>query len=151
MAVNDSTSEVQSPPEPIERNRSRKRIILILALAVSALVVAGGGYFLAKTGIQGPEPRKSTAEVAITLCAVDPADGMPKAGVTIANHSSERRDYVVDVEFSDGSGGQVSKGNTTVKSVAPGQSLMQKVPAASGLNGQDITCRLNNVDQAPSH
>ncbi|WP_157839154.1 FxLYD domain-containing protein [Streptomyces flavidovirens] len=108
-------------------------------------------------GEEAPTKRKDAAPAAddpkgdakVTGCVVEPVTTWPSADVTITNRSARSSNYIVAVEFVDGSGARVGEGMAAANSVAPGQKVKAKAQALSDTTGK-ITCKVLKVTRYAS-
>ncbi|MFF4143719.1 hypothetical protein ACFY0A_20390 [Streptomyces sp. NPDC001698] len=90
---------------------------------------------------------KPEDDVKIPKCSsTDNLAGFPQAELTIENHDSRSRSYMVQVEFVDGSGTRSSEGVAMVNNLAAGQKANQK---AGGLAKapDGLKCRITKVSR----
>lgn len=104
----------------------------------------GGVSTLSNNGSNPPQ-----ADVAVTSCTADQF-GYPKAGLRITNHSSGRSDYIISVNFLDGSGTKVAEGAALSSNIDPGQSAIESAGGLTSVKGA-LTCKVTNVNRFASH
>ncbi|PBC69660.1 hypothetical protein BX265_6998 [Streptomyces sp. TLI_235] len=114
------------------------------AAAVSAQSAGGGpsaGGVAAPATAGGAD---KTQDVEIAKCQADTTLHWPSAEVTITNHSSKSSNYLVQVEFLDGSGTRVAEGMAATNGLAPGQKSIQKAQGATAIKDK-LSCRVIDV------
>jgi hypothetical protein len=89
------------------------------------------------------------ADVAIESCTVD-AIGFPKAKLRITNHSSGRSDYMIQVNFLDGTGTKVAEGAAISNNIDAGQSAIETAGGLTEVKGA-LTCKVTDVNRFASH
>ncbi|WP_275462088.1 hypothetical protein [Streptomyces noursei] len=88
------------------------------------------------------------ADVKIDTCSVDGMTGWPSAKLTITNHSAGKANYIVNIEFLDGTT-RVGTAIAAENDVAPGQSAKATAQGLEKAPGK-ITCRVLNPGRYPS-
>lgn len=164
-----------TPPTPAPENLNRKQLKALAkasrpwylkkrfwALGVIAVIIIaiaagssgskgttttknnGGVSTLSNNGANPPQ-----ADVAVESCATD-AIGDPTAGLRITNHSSGRSDYIVSVNFLDGSGTKIAEGTAISNNIDPGQAAVESATGFTQAGGA-VTCKVTNVNRFASH
>ncbi|MFF9398559.1 FxLYD domain-containing protein [Streptomyces sp. NPDC014744] len=108
-----------------------------------------------KPGAEKPAEKKNdakadaAADVKLSKCEVDDLTKWPSVDVEIVNHGDVKSNYIVTVEFVDGSGTRVAEGMAAANNLAPGQKSTQK---AQGLGDSpaDTKCKVTDVTRYPS-
>lgn len=117
--------------------------MLIGPRAMTAAVVVTVG--LAVDSCSSEEEDVSAAgDVAVSVCATDPAGGSPASEGQITNHSSEDSSYAFSVSFIDIAGNKVSEGAVAVGRVPAGGQATWRTQGLTGAKGP-LTCRLSSV------
>ncbi len=122
----------------LSRHTSTALAAAVLAIIVSSLLA---GCTSSAT---------ASKDVTITACTADPSGGRPSADGTINNHSSKASTYIVNVNFYDSAGNQVSQGADTVGKVEAGATATFHLQGLTSAKGP-LTCKAGNVTrtQAP--
>ncbi|MGW1431216.1 FxLYD domain-containing protein [Streptomyces sp. NPDC002431] len=97
-----------------------------------------------KTADKGPE-----ADVRILKCEVNSATTWAAAEVEIVNHTSEKANYIVSVEFVNGAGDRLGEGMAATNNLAPGQKSVQTAQGLDKTSGK-VTCKVTDVSRYPS-
>ncbi|PBC80098.1 hypothetical protein BX265_5022 [Streptomyces sp. TLI_235] len=113
------------------------------AAAVPAQPAAGAPSAAAAAPAPAGDGDK-TKDVEITKCSADPTLHWPSAELKITNHSSKASNYMVQVEFLDGSGTRIGEGMAATSGLAPGQASIQKAQGATDAQGK-LSCRVIDV------
>ncbi|MFB7215008.1 FxLYD domain-containing protein [Streptomyces sp. NPDC056255] len=92
----------------------------------------------------GPE-----ADVKVTGCTVNSSTTWPAADVEIVNHSEEKSNYIVSVEFVNAAGDRLGEGMAATNNLAPGQKSVQKAQGLDATSGK-VTCKVTDVSRYPS-
>ncbi|NUS76689.1 MAG: hypothetical protein HOV70_10880 [Streptomyces sp.] len=92
----------------------------------------------------GPE-----GDVKITGCEVSSATGWPKADVLITNRSSKQSNYIVSVEFVDGTGKRLGEAFAATNNVAAGQEVEEDAQSLDKVEGK-VECRVTKVTRYAS-
>ncbi|MEU0631072.1 FxLYD domain-containing protein [Streptomyces sp. NPDC005989] len=92
----------------------------------------------------GPE-----ADVKVTGCTVNSSTTWPAADVEIVNHSEEKSNYIVSVEFVNSAGDRLGEGMAATNNLAPGQKSVQKAQGLDATSGK-VTCKVTDVSRYPS-
>jgi len=107
----------------------------------------GGVSTLSNNGKNPPQ-----ADVTLSSCSVDGLTNWPEAELRITNHSSERSDYMISINFLDSSGTKLADGTVISNNIEPGQSAVE---STSGLKswpkGAAISCSVTDVNRFASH
>ncbi|MEV7895298.1 FxLYD domain-containing protein [Streptomyces cyaneofuscatus] len=160
------------PPAP--KKSSAGKVVGFSCLGVVGLVVVlgvvgvalGGSDSGSDTGSDGvlevtatpskkaaaPEakaPAGAEGDVEITGCEVSDATGWPKADVLITNRSSKTSNYIVSVEFVDGSGKRLADAMAASNNVAAGQEVEEDAQALDKVAGK-VECRVTKVTRYAS-
>ncbi|MFD8667061.1 FxLYD domain-containing protein [Streptomyces microflavus] len=160
------------PPAP--KKSSAGKIVGFSCLGVVALVVVlgvvgvalGGSDSGSDTGSDGvlevtaapsekaaaPEakaPAGAEGDVKITGCEVSDATGWPKADVLITNRSSKTSNYIVSVEFVDGTGKRLGEAFAASNNVAAGQEVEEDAQSLDKVEGK-VSCRVTKVTRYAS-
>ncbi|MFI9625437.1 FxLYD domain-containing protein [Streptomyces sp. NPDC052042] len=91
----------------------------------------------------------AAADVKLSTCEVDELTKWPSVNVEIVNRGDVKSNYIVTVEFVDGSGTRVAEGMAAANNLAPGQKSMQKAQGL-GESPADTKCKVTNVTRYPS-
>lgn len=160
------------PPAP--KKSSAGKVIGFSCLGVVGLVVVlgvvgvalGGSDSGSDTGSDGvlevtaapskgaaaPEaaaPKGAEGDVKITGCEVNDSTGWPKADVLITNRSSKTSNYIVSVEFVDGSGKRLGDAMAASNNVAAGQEVEEDAQSLDKVTGK-VTCKVTEVTRYAS-
>ncbi|MEU0157952.1 FxLYD domain-containing protein [Streptomyces sp. NPDC006261] len=137
---------------------------LVVVLGVVGVALGGsdsggdtGGEVLEVTappskGAAAPEakaPAGAEGDVKITGCEVSDATGWPKADVLITNRSSKTSNYIVSVEFVDGSGKRLGDAMAASNNVAAGQEVEEDAQSLDKVSGK-VSCRVTKVTRYAS-
>lgn len=93
---------------------------------------------------KGPE-----GDVKITGCTVNSMTTWPDADVEIVNHSGEKANYIISVEFVNAEGTRFGEGMAATNNLAPGQKSVQKAQGLEKASGK-VTCKVTDVSRYPS-
>ncbi|ONI48648.1 MULTISPECIES: hypothetical protein [unclassified Streptomyces] len=160
------------PPAP--KKSSAGKVVGFSCLGVVGLVVVlgvvgvalGGSDSGSDTGSDGvlevtaPPSKKAAApeaaapagaegDVEITGCEVSDATGWPKADVLITNRSSKTSNYIVSVEFVDGSGKRLADAMAASNNVAPKQEVEEDAQSLDKVTGK-VSCKVTKVTRYAS-
>ncbi|MFF3391288.1 FxLYD domain-containing protein [Streptomyces sp. NPDC002669] len=97
-----------------------------------------------KAAEKGPE-----ADVKVTGCTVNSSTTWPAADVEIVNHSDEKANYIVSVEFVNGEGTRLGEGMAATNNLAPGQKAVETAQGLSNTSGK-VECKVTKVTRYPS-
>lgn len=106
----------------------------------------GGVSTLSNNGKNPPQ-----ADVALDKCGTTQFGAFPEATLRVTNHSSERSDYMININFLDASGTKIGDGFAMTDNIDPGQSA---VTSAAGLGADPKatkTCQIVEVDRFASN
>jgi hypothetical protein len=120
----------------VEQRRRSNVGILVAVLVLAAIVV---GVVVLLTRDDSPSVR---GDVAVQGCQAD--GGKPTATGTILNHSSKTSNYVIRMNFKDGSGNQVSEGVNAVNDVEAGASAQWTLTGTRAARGP-VNCEVTGV------
>ncbi|MET8841465.1 FxLYD domain-containing protein [Streptomyces rubiginosohelvolus] len=95
------------------------------------------------------EPSGPEGDVKITGCEVSSATGWPRADVLITNRSSKQSNYIVSVEFVDGTGKRLGEAFAATNNVAAGQEVEEDAQSLDKVEGE-IKCRVTKVTRYAS-
>lgn len=144
----------------------KKRFLIPLALVVLVVigVAAGGGdeaedvATSADDAVEGAsegvrsesqnEDNPPQDDVRIETCEVEPTIDIPQAGGTVHNNSSERSNYLIHVDFLQGSR-RVAQGIGAENEVQPNQDVTFEVTGDKQVQGA-VTCELTRVERFAS-
>ena len=125
-------------------------LVVILATAVAAV---GGVLVLLLTVTVDDTPASEQAadEAAdVTLLRCRESRGAMAARVRVTNHSSDRSDYYVDVEFTRGARATVlESASATVEDLAPGDSVPVGI-VSTQRSPRAFDCHVGDVDRLAS-
>lgn len=96
-----------------------------------------------------PKEKGADADVTIKACTVEPTTTWPAADVEIVNHSGSKANYIVMVEFVDGSGTRLGEGAAAANNVAAGQRVKEKAQGLAETSGK-IRCKVTKVTRYPA-
>jgi hypothetical protein len=93
-----------------------------------------------------PSPQASDPEgdVRIDKCEVDSLTTFASAEVVITNRTSKESDYIVNVEFVDGSGKRLGDALAATSNLAPGQKAQETAQGLDEISGK-MECRVTKV------
>ncbi|MFB8101332.1 hypothetical protein ACFC3O_00595 [Streptomyces sp. NPDC056007] len=94
-------------------------------------------------------PKGAEGDVKITGCEVSDATGWPKAEVLITNRSSKTSNYIISVEFVDGSGKRLADALAASNNVAAGQEVEEDAQSLDKVEGK-VECRVTKVTRYAS-
>ncbi|MFF2228625.1 FxLYD domain-containing protein [Streptomyces globisporus] len=114
------------------------------ASAVSEPAAGAPEKEAAEEAPDGPE-----GDVKITGCEVSSATGWPRADVLITNRSSKQSNYIVSVEFVDGTGKRLGEAFAATNNVAAGQEVEEDAQSLDKVEGE-IKCRVTKVTRYAS-
>ncbi|MFD4855097.1 FxLYD domain-containing protein [Streptomyces atratus] len=97
-----------------------------------------------KPAEKGPE-----ADVKITGCTVNSLTTWPDADVEIVNHSGEKANYIISVEFVNADGDRLGEGMAATNNLAPGQKSVQKAQGLDKTSGK-VKCKVTDVTRYAS-
>ncbi|WP_329592161.1 FxLYD domain-containing protein [Streptomyces sp. NBC_01362] len=97
-----------------------------------------------KPADKGPE-----GDVKITSCKVNGSTTWPAAEVEIVNHSDEKANYIVSVEFVNAKGDRLGEGMAATNNLAPGQRSTQTAQGLDATSGK-VECKVTDVSRYPS-
>ncbi|MFJ1846707.1 MULTISPECIES: FxLYD domain-containing protein [unclassified Streptomyces] len=89
------------------------------------------------------------SDVKLTGCEVNSVTKWPSVTVEIENHSDAQSNYIVSVEFVDGSGTRLAEGIAAANNLAAGQKSEQKAQGI-GEAPADTKCKVSKVTRYPS-
>ncbi|MGY3199789.1 hypothetical protein [Streptomyces sp. TE5632] len=132
-----------------------------LTLAAGSLVVAcdGGGaadsgkgsaVSAGKSEAEAPKERRPEDDVEVTRCGMDGTGTFPQAELTVTNHSSKSSNYVISVEFVDGSGTRKAEGTAALNNLASGQAAEEKAVGLSSGVPAELKCKVTKVTRYAS-
>ncbi|MEV0915440.1 hypothetical protein AB0I93_14365 [Streptomyces sp. NPDC049967] len=98
---------------------------------------------------KAPAPGGAEADVKVTGCVVNSSTTWPAADVEIVNHSGSKANYIISVEFVDGSGTRLGEGAAAANDVAVGQRVKEKAQGLAETSGK-VSCRVLKVTRYPS-
>lgn len=102
-----------------------------------------------KKDAEGGAKTDAAADVKLSKCEVNDLTKWPSVDVEIVNHGDVKSNYIVSVEFVDGSGTRVAEGMAAANNLAPGQKSTQKAQGL-GESPTDTTCKVTDVTRYPS-
>ncbi|QQZ56875.1 hypothetical protein IFE09_27130 [Streptomyces microflavus] len=94
-------------------------------------------------------PAGAEGDVEITGCEVNGSTGWPKADVLITNRSSKTSNYIVSVEFVDGTGKRLGEAFAATNNVAAGQEVEETAQSLDKVDGK-VTCKVTKVTRYAS-
>ncbi|MEE4491599.1 FxLYD domain-containing protein [Streptomyces sp. BE230] len=165
-----------TPMSPPKKTNKAGLVAVLGCSGVLVLAVIGGVVALASSGGDGPsssagkassspsvaasekapakekpaaEPKGDAGDVTITGCVVNGVTSWPAADVEIVNHSGEKSNYIVSVEFLDKAGTRLGEGMAAANNVAPGQKVRAKAQGLAETSGK-VSCKVSDVTRYPS-
>ncbi|MEL5955836.1 FxLYD domain-containing protein [Streptomyces sp. CLV115] len=102
-----------------------------------------------KKPAEKPEDKGPEGDVKITGCEVNSSTTWPAADVEIVNHSDEKANYIVSVEFVNAKGDRLGEGMAATNNLAPGQKSVTKAQGLDATSGK-VTCKVTDVSRYPS-
>ncbi|MER5612193.1 FxLYD domain-containing protein [Streptomyces sp. NPDC002215] len=93
---------------------------------------------------KGPE-----ADVKVTGCTVNSSTTWPAADVEIVNHSEEKANYIISVEFVNAEGTRFGEGMAATNNLAPGQKAVTQAQGLDKTSGK-VECKVTDVSRYPS-
>lgn len=142
-----------------------RRIGLAAAAAAAAalLVGCGGGTDTTGTGngssssakddggkaAEAPKAAKAEDDVKLVKCGTDEFGQFPQAELKVTNHSSKDSNYIVSVEFLDGSGTRKAEGTAALNNLAPDQTAEEKAVGLSKAP-DELKCKITDVQRYAS-
>jgi hypothetical protein len=91
-----------------------------------------------------PQASGPEGDVRITKCEVDPLTTWASADLQITNSTSKVSDYIVNVEFVDGSGKRLGEALAATNNLAPGQKADETAQGLDEIPGK-MECRVTKV------
>jgi hypothetical protein len=95
------------------------------------------------------EARTPEDDVELVKCGVDEFGQFPQAELKVTNHSSKDSNYVISVEFLDGSGTRKAEGTAALNNLAPKQTAEEKAVGLSKAPS-DLKCKITDVKRYAS-
>jgi hypothetical protein len=83
-------------------------------------------------------------DIEIVSCQVDSTIHWPSADLKITNHTSKSSNYMVTIEFVDGSGTRLAEGLAATNNLAAGQAATVKAAGTAEVKGS-VSCRVVDV------
>jgi hypothetical protein len=127
---------------------------LVIIVAAGSSASSGGGTSTKTNGgvssLSGNGKNPPQADVTLDKCGAAQYIDYPQATVRITNHSSERSNYMVSVNFLDASGTVIGSGTALASNVEPGQSAVDTA-GGIGAHGAPAQCKVVNVDRFASN
>lgn len=96
-----------------------------------------------------PSADKPEDDVKVTSCGKDDFGVYPQAKVQIVNSQDKDQNYMVQVEFVDGSGTRVAEGAAAANNVAPGQKVVETAAGLAKASG-GVECKVTKVTRYAS-
>jgi hypothetical protein len=143
-----------APPRP--RSRLYLTVFVVVAFAAAApiamVLLVTSAYHRVEHDLRGPvgapasSPGWAARDVTVICGDADAPSGPLTASVTIVNHGSDTANYLVAVNFADGSGTSIGGGSAQTDSVSPGGTATLTVTGIAGMGTQSpSSCAASDV------
>jgi hypothetical protein len=98
---------------------------------------------------EAPKAKGPEADVELVKCSTDEFGQFPQAELKVTNNSSKTSNYVIQVEFLDGSGTRKAEGTAALNNLASGQVAEEKAVGLSKAP-DGLKCKITKVDRYAS-